>query len=1688
METPVAFPSLAASPLTTYVVNDREASLRATTSMQINPSADDNPAFGPFGMSAVDTRGSSSVSEFPQADKILVTSPVHHRRGVLAVTLLSLNHEEPRTMHLDLRSECSVFATSGVLAAVKAFEITSTSTKTDTPKLFQLVLVDDTAVVLSMRFTMDTFMPVAVRTQSGTLADLRCWEVDGGNMRDTDTVRLCSTLVAFIDQDTLLLALYPHLVAANLAREETHVWSEAQCLEDMRNRASGVLRILKRGADILTGGFTTDCIADLSPIAAVCAVRHCVFTLHSDGVLRHWIYHSNSIQGPASLLPFAVRVVRVQALPDTSTWVDGWNTTYLTAALQNADAGTSSFVLGLHIHTSESSATGGIDDISHSRTFVSSRWHALIIVEGSVDIVLENDKNAGTDPGTSSFTLNVPKDVTGLVGMQFVHAECCQLRAMFRTERTNSILVTYPLDQDTIPDPIVVPAECTLDGVAQQELERINKLSFLPYCRLEDDTASMDQILPELDSRFLQFLFRPAFPRGNGTILPPSEAHIGSAMRKLLPLSSRGSQHHNNINISNSYGIELQVARFIQEWRRRDQHHNVIASMTPLRQKTTTASMQAPDTAMAYAGYNTPGAESILTLYDALDADDDDDNNDAAHTPDGQQDQIEDRLEMEMLLVRDEQTIQDHERRWRTLLKEIWTEECLDRAPLCMAIPTQTTSVDAAIIVRPGCISVLVQNVGSAEGPLTSLDRSALEMLAKISSESFYAKILEDAELFALESLARGEMALVPRHVRELKERINQMDASLLTPAEMALWQEHIANNMLPADNPWDGANLLGNPFLPGLCLLPKGDEMPSWENASRRLPVLSSPSRLAAASIVVRAADSARRLSLARFLALSEVMDSSGADAALLQYLHSLNVMCVAARTVPFPPISVVSSTDLQQLQLDATSSPPAAKRTKVTSILEQSPNKTVVLDSLLIQLSQRVGQTTDKNRVPSLHGYISALCGAAAMWSFQVGGGAGGAEWGNLPPELGLLCLPAAVINPPAAPLVVRLLAPAVALPLQNESEVNIKKRKVLLARCLLLASNSAPTPDKAKAMIGRAFALLPFDANDVAASMEQLGVLEARTGGNVVAGQRLLAYINDAIAQVEMASPADLDSLHSRRFNTALTIRDWGAAHTACQEHPNLKRKAENFKRLVRGMVDAGALSVLVDKCRSTSRDAETFQQVDNLYPIAVETLAEIGSHDIFTFSESASDYQAALYDLHVSHGDWRSVGQALDSRYLQARQVLASINAPSNLGDVTDDHEETIRVRLAVNDMVLASIGTYNAMLLVSDSKAAYLVSGIQTLYPAIPPQAFSDRVGGGGLKHSREGKARSADASGNISHGQTYWDMDSIELRAVKCNVLKTLYDDDPLFAMSALMRDDSVNEVVDRLFLRGFYNEGLMLATVMAKAENCKPEGYGLFHDAVSRLIVEVLLPVAVDPKCSPERPTLRQLQAGMESLGGAADPPVLIAGSHYKKARLLARTEIRTGAMNLIRLLVLRYSSAEQPLAVELASEMLTGKYPLTVLPSWLEQIVLFGSTLEDLPGLFSRRRLPTTNDGYLGDPSRLLSLYIHRGLYTDACRVVCSVLEGPRHDFRQAAAPSRVPEKGEVDCLPIQNIDMLWNLIELSVKNGRFLDCGSAVLQARSSMEQSLTKYFELLGISDSGAKSTRALSPTSSNKNSY
>ena len=149
--------------------------------------------------------------------------------------------------------------------------------------------------------------------------------------------------------------------------------------------------------------------------------------------------------------------------------------------------------------------------------------------------------------------------------------------------------------------------------------------------------------------------------------------------------------------------------------------------------------------------------------------------------------------------------------------------------------------------------------------------------------------------------------------------------------------------------------------------------------------------------------------------------------------------------------------------------------------------------------------------------------------------------------------------------------------------------------------------------------------------------------------------------------------------------------------------------------------------------------------------------------------------------------------------------------------------------------------------------------------------------------------------------------------------------------------------------------------------------------------------------------------------------------------------------------------------------------------LPSWLDHFLVNGgggNTSE--VGLFARRPTSDTSNAYPGDPSALLSLYTKRGMYLEACRLVTLVLTGINSSDREKNAPFRLPEKGNVDFVPYNKIDLLWNLIQDAVEN-EVLKKNEAdeVLSARDRMEKALEKHFELLKISEMGLMSARALS---------
>ena len=284
-----------------------------------------------------------------------------------------------------------------------------------------------------------------------------------------------------------------------------------------------------------------------------------------------------------------------------------------------------------------------------------------------------------------------------------------------------------------------------------------------------------------------------------------------------------------------------------------------------------------------------------------------------------------------------------------------------------------------------------------------------------------------------------------------------------------------------------------------------------------------------------------------------------------------------------------------------------------------------------------------------------------------------------------------------------------------------------------------------------------------------------------------------------------------------------------------------------------------------------------------------------------------------------------------------------------------------------------------MAMVSDNSTQYLFPG--DAFPVMP--SFVALENEGGMKRGLGDDVRSAAGSQKRDTPPGYMNMNDIHARAVRCCALKTLFCDgfdDPTFTKSALVNDAdddgssakiSDHDIIDQLFLRGYYPDGLSLATALDENRGSRPGGRGVFHDSLSHLLCSYLVPLALDQEFAPERPTMRQFEAAMDSLKQLFQLPVVIFGPHSKRSLAMERSEIQTEAMSLLRELTTKYTNAEQPIAAEVAACILNKNRAARPLSPWLEDLMLWGTDKSpDLPGLFARRRKPgTATASFLGD-----------------------------------------------------------------------------------------------------------------------
>jgi hypothetical protein len=195
--------------------------------------------------------------------------------------------------------------------------------------------------------------------------------------------------------------------------------------------------------------------------------------------------------------------------------------------------------------------------------------------------------------------------------------------------------------------------------------------------------------------------------------------------------------------------------------------------------------------------------------------------------------------------------------------------------------------------------------------------------------------------------------------------------------------------------------------------------------------------------------------------------------------------------------------------------------------------------------------------------------------------------------------------------------------------------------------------------------------------------------------------------------------------------------------------------------------------------------------------------------------------------------------------------------------------------------------------------------------------------------------------------------------------------------------------------------------------------------------------------------------------------------------------------AMDLLQQYTIVHSKRCRGLGLNVAGAILREADGMSKLPMWLIELCTFG-----LPGdendegrLFGQM---AGNGSGVADPSGLMLLFIKHNQYGEACDVVSSILMKRSDDTSACLNPTiaacRLPEKGNINYIPYDIIDMLWDMIE-SIIAGHSSDSRGDVrsqiqslIKKRNRMERALETHFESLKLSEEGLVSARRLASNS------
>ena len=216
------------------------------------------------------------------------------------------------------------------------------------------------------------------------------------------------------------------------------------------------------------------------------------------------------------------------------------------------------------------------------------------------------------------------------------------------------------------------------------------------------------------------------------------------------------------------------------------------------------------------------------------------------------------------------------------------------------------------------------------------------------------------------------------------------------------------------------------------------------------------------------------------------------------------------------------------------------------------------------------------------------------------------------------------------------------------------------------------------------------------------------------------------------------------------------------------------------------------------------------------------------------------------------------------------------------------------------------------------------------------------------------------------------------------------------------------------------------------------------------------------------------------DSFGIDRVEPGLLDGSRKYGRVMSSRADKRKAAWGRLEETVKRFGSSQNGLALFVASELLRIEEGRGDLPLWLTTMLGGGGSANSLFATLS----PGEGDSDENAPG-LLRLYMEWGLYVEALVLVRDCLSsGQDFEARKNKALTTPPEKGGVDFVPYNTIDVLFELVDETLGGGLggadlSQESAETLQKARDDAEAAIRQHFKVLKLGEEALSSARALS---------